>query len=177
MGKILQGVQEAIEDVKSKTGDSDEIQNAFAVKTEEIKIAREESDRVFQMAIEAERKVQESELALDKIKKLVEEIKSIKLPEIVTDIGTLVEEEGYEQKSLTIQDQLDALRKKFEVVKKEQEEQISSIKNRLDEDGKNLESLEAKKSNLEAEVENLERIRDLLPKWCSGDSTDSNENP
>merc|ERR1712037_914951 len=149
-----------------KTGDSDEIQNAFAVKTEEIKIAKEESDRVFQMAQEAETKVQESELALDEIKKLVEEIKSRKLPEIVTDIGTLVEEEGYEQKSLTIQDQLEALRKKFDDVKKEQEAQISSIKNRLDEDGK--------KSNLEAEVQNLERIRDLLPKWCSGDSTDSN---
>ena len=52
------------------------------------------------MAQEAETKVQESELALDEIKKLVEEIKSRKLPEIVTDIGTLVEEEGYEQKSL-----------------------------------------------------------------------------
>jgi len=44
-------------------------------------------------------------------------------------------------------------------------------------DENNLESLLQKKGKLESEVENLERIRDLLPKWCSGDSTDSNENP
>jgi len=51
------------------------------------------------MAKEAETKVKESETALDEIKKLVNDIKSRKLPEIVTDIGNLVEEEGYKRKS------------------------------------------------------------------------------
>lgn len=51
------------------------------------------------MAIEAETKVKESETALNEIKKLVNDIKSRKLPEIVTDIGNLVEEEGYKRKS------------------------------------------------------------------------------
>jgi len=174
---ILRGVQEAIEDVKSKTGDSDKIQNAFALKTEEINEAKVESDRVFIMAQEAETKVQESERDLDKIKDLVEEIKSRKLPEIVTEIGYNVEKEDYLKKSTNIQNELLKLRQKFEDIKKEQENQINSIHNRLEEDGNNLESLLAKKGKLEAEVENLERIRDLLPKWCSGDSSNSNENP
>lgn len=175
--KILQGVQEAIEDVKSKNGDSDKIQNAFAAKTEEINTAKVNSESVFKMAEEAETKVKKSESALDDIKKLVNDIKSRKLPEIVTDIGNLVEKEDYKRKSQKIQSDLDGLRNKFENIKKEQEAQISSIQDRLDLDGNQLESLLQKKGKLEAEVENLERIRDLLPKWCSGDSTDSNENP
>lgn len=51
------------------------------------------------MAIDAETKVKDSETALDDIKKLVNDIKSRKLPDIVTDIGNLVEEEGYKRKS------------------------------------------------------------------------------
>ena len=51
------------------------------------------------MAEEAEGKVKESESALDDIKKLVNDIKSRKLPEIVTDIGNLVEKEDYKRKS------------------------------------------------------------------------------
>ena len=51
------------------------------------------------MAQEAETKVQESEKYLDEIKELVKEIKKRKLPEIVTNIGTLVDEEGYSEKS------------------------------------------------------------------------------
>ena len=51
------------------------------------------------MAQEAETKVQESEKYLDEIKELVREIKQRKLPEIVTNIGTLVDEEGYSEKS------------------------------------------------------------------------------
>merc|ERR1719223_965761 len=119
--KILQSVQEAIEDVKSKTGDSDEIQNAFALKTEEINAAKDESDQVFMMAQEAETKVQESEKYLDEIKELVKEIKKRKLPEIVANVGTLVDKEGYSGKSQNIQNELDNLRQKFEDIKKEQE--------------------------------------------------------
>ena len=51
------------------------------------------------MATEAETKVKKSESALDDIKKLVNDIKSRKLPEIVTDIGNLVEKEDYKRKS------------------------------------------------------------------------------
>ena len=51
------------------------------------------------MAVEAEEKVQKSEEYLNEIKELVKEIKKRKLPEIVANVGTLVDKEGYSGKS------------------------------------------------------------------------------
>ena len=61
--------------------------------------AKRESDRVLKMAQGAVEQVNDSKEDLDEIKKLVEEIKTRKLPEIVDSIGSLVAEEDYAVKT------------------------------------------------------------------------------
>lgn len=65
----------------------------------QIDDAKRESDRVLDMAQGAEQQVNDSKDALDEIKKLVEEIKTRKLPEIVDNIGQAVVNEDYAGKT------------------------------------------------------------------------------
>ena len=58
------------------------------------------------MAQDADSQVEDSKDALDNIKSLVEDIKSRKLPEIVAEIGTLLDAEGYQSKSAVDSDKI-----------------------------------------------------------------------
>ena len=71
-----------------------------------------------------------------------------------------------------VQKKLQEYRDQFETIKEEQNKKIESLNKELKDDSAKLQEMQDKKVALTSEVENLEKIRSVLPDWCQGDSNE-----
>jgi chromosome segregation ATPase len=158
-----------IDDVEAaiQQGSRKEEQAAIEAKRKEVMQVEAESDQRQKNADTANKHVKQATLNLNDIKAQVDELSARKLADLVSlvnegaDIGELSKDiEAAEKEYQELQDQFDDL-------KAAQKASIEQMEALLNKDNADLDKLSQTKQNLSDEVDQLLKISETLPEWCT----------